>query len=289
MMRISPRVDFAFKLIFESHKDLLMGLINAIVSKEDQVQDIVVKNPYTSKKVKSHKFGVLDIKAQNVTGTWYNIEVQVAEDLAYDRRALYYWSKVYADQLQAGEPYKNLQKTISIHVLNFNVLEEESYHNIFHITNDKTGKWLSNMMELHFIELPKVSEDLGQIKTALDRWAVFLARAEKYTREDLPIALSEDRLIQKAMGVLESTYLNEEQRETYEGRLKWLRDEQSIILTKEKKAFDRGIQKGIEKGMEKGEFEAKKTIARHLKEKGIDMAMIQDVTGLSIDVLKGLS
>ena len=202
MVRISPRVDFAFKLIFEAHKDLLMGLINAVVSKEDEVKDIIIKNPYTSKKGKADKFAVLDIKAQSVSGTWYNIEVQVAEDLAYDKRALYYWSKVYSEQLQAGQPYKDLQKTIGIHVLNFSVLEEEDYHNIFHVTNDKTKRRLSHMMELHFIELPKVSEDLSQIKTALDRWAVLLARAERYTQKTLPKALSKDSLIQKAMAVL---------------------------------------------------------------------------------------
>ncbi len=37
-MKLSPRVDFAFKLIFEQHKDMLMSLINAIVSEKDQVQ-----------------------------------------------------------------------------------------------------------------------------------------------------------------------------------------------------------------------------------------------------------
>ena len=41
MEKISPRVDITFKKIFgvEENKDLLISLINSIVSEEDQVQE----------------------------------------------------------------------------------------------------------------------------------------------------------------------------------------------------------------------------------------------------------
>ncbi|MGC0371669.1 MAG: hypothetical protein DGJ47_000368 [Rickettsiaceae bacterium] len=42
MSDINPRVDLAFKKIFgvEENKDLLLSLINSIVSKEDKVKEI---------------------------------------------------------------------------------------------------------------------------------------------------------------------------------------------------------------------------------------------------------
>jgi hypothetical protein len=42
MYSINPRVDFAFKKLFgtEENKDLLISLINAIVSEPDQVADL---------------------------------------------------------------------------------------------------------------------------------------------------------------------------------------------------------------------------------------------------------
>lgn len=43
---INPRVDFAFKRIFETHQDLLISLINAVVSKDDQVKSIEIRNPF---------------------------------------------------------------------------------------------------------------------------------------------------------------------------------------------------------------------------------------------------
>ena len=41
MCRINPKVDFAFKKLFgsEENKDLLISLINSIVTEEDQAEE----------------------------------------------------------------------------------------------------------------------------------------------------------------------------------------------------------------------------------------------------------
>jgi hypothetical protein len=51
MSILNPRVDFAFKKLFgsEENKDILISFINAIVSKKDQVVDVVLLNPYNNK------------------------------------------------------------------------------------------------------------------------------------------------------------------------------------------------------------------------------------------------
>ena len=55
--RISPRIDIAFKKIFgvEENKDLLISLINSIVSNDDQVADVTLLNPYNPKNFKQDK------------------------------------------------------------------------------------------------------------------------------------------------------------------------------------------------------------------------------------------
>lgn len=243
--KINPRVDFAFKLIFEKHTDLLIGLINATVSEADQVQEIEIQNPYNHKQRLKDKLSILDIKAKNKkTGTWFNIEIQVNDDASYKNRSLYYWAKMYTDQLQSGYSYDRLNKTISINVLNVNMLPDKAYHNIYKIKHEKTNEILTDVLELHYIELKKVSENLNHIKTALDRWVSLLARAEKLSSETLPEVLNQDKLIKKAMKVFETTTLNDDEWTVYEARLKWWRDEMSIILTAEAKGEVRGIKKG---------------------------------------------
>ena len=149
-----------------------MGLINATVSKEDQVEKISILNPYNQKKSAGDKLTILDIKAKSTSGKWFNIEMQINDDAEYKKRSLYYWAKLYSDQLNAGQSYDKLEKTISIHLLNFEMLDESDYgtdyHNVFKVKHEKTNLILTDMLELHYIELKKIPKDLKNIKTTLD-------------------------------------------------------------------------------------------------------------------------
>jgi len=138
MSNINPRVDLAFKKIFgvEENKDLLISLINSIVGEEDQVSEVTLLNPYNPKNFKSDKLSILDIKATNQDGKKFNIEIQISDEADYDKRALYYWAKIYTEQLKESEDYSKLSKAIGIHILNFTSIPDvEKYHNVFHITD----------------------------------------------------------------------------------------------------------------------------------------------------------
>ena len=108
MEKISPRVDIAFKKIFgvEENKDLLISLINAVVSEEDQVCEITLLNPYNPKNFRKDKLSILDIKATGQDGKRFNIEIQISDEADYNKRALYYWAKLYTEQLKEAEDYK---------------------------------------------------------------------------------------------------------------------------------------------------------------------------------------
>src|SRR6185312_13791831 len=107
MEKISPRIDIAFKKIFgvEENKDLLISLVNSIVSEEDQVKEITLLNPYNAKNFKHDKLSILDIKAKGEGGKRFNIEIQISDEADYDKRALYYWAKLYTEQLKSSADY----------------------------------------------------------------------------------------------------------------------------------------------------------------------------------------
>ncbi len=162
MSNISPRVDIAFKKIFgvEENKDLLISLINSIVSQEDQVIEVKLLNPYNPKNFKSDKLSILDIKAQGENGKRFNIEIQITDEADYDKRALYYWAKLYTEQLKTGENYATLSKAIGIHILHFtSILNEDKYHNVFHIVEKDSGLLYFKDLELHTIELNKFTNN----------------------------------------------------------------------------------------------------------------------------------
>ena len=101
MSDINPRIDIAFKKLFgvEENKDLLIALINSIVGPEDQVSDVILLNPYNPQNFKEEKLSILDIKATSLDGKRFNIEIQISDEADYDKRALYYWAKIYTEQL----------------------------------------------------------------------------------------------------------------------------------------------------------------------------------------------
>ncbi|GAB4266513.1 MAG: Rpn family recombination-promoting nuclease/putative transposase [Methylomicrobium sp.] len=293
MCRINPRVDFAFKKLFgsEENKDLLISLINAIVGENDQVRDVVLKNPYNLADYQAGKMSILDIKAQSIDGRWFNVEMQISEDYYFDKRAIYYWAKLVTEQLSEGQMFKELQKTFSINILNFNFIPERAeFHNQYKIINTATGQddKLHDVFELHYIELRKFMQGNRAIHTALDRWATFLTQAHKLDKYHVPDTLNQDPAIVKAITAVDRMF-DEEERLIYETRMQAIADVDSKIVSALEKGMEKGIEKGIEKGKEVGKYEEKLIIARNLLNKGVDNAMIADVTGLSTDEIERLS
>jgi predicted transposase/invertase (TIGR01784 family) len=285
MQKINPRVDLAFKKIFgvEENKDLLISLLNSIVSQEDQVAEVTLLNPYNPKNFRSDKLSILDIKAKGVDGKRFNVEIQISDEADYDKRALYYWSKLYADQLQASEDYASLSKAIGIHILNFTSIPEvTAYHNVFDIREQKSGIVYFKDLELHTIELKKfsgssskeLSEMVEKVKTSLDRWMAFLIKHELLDRTKLPKELDDPNL-KKALAVLEVMNFTPEEREAYEDHLKWLRIEANTLRKYENKGRQEGIQQGIQQGIESRNLE----IAKSMLKEDCEISLIQKVTG----------
>ena len=282
---VSPRIDLAFKKIFgvEENKDLLISLINSIVSKQDQVVDVDILNPYNPRNFRKDKLSILDIKAKDTKGQRYNIEIQLTDEEDYDKRALYYWAKLYSEQLEARGKYSSLRKAIGIHILNFiSIPESKKYYNAFHITEKESGIRYFTDMELHTIELSKFEQDttletelseyLLRVKNALDIWALFLTRHDLLKPDGLPKEIDNPNL-RKAIQVLEELNFDKYEREEYNEHLKWFRMEAS----------------SVEKSIAKGRAEEKTEIVKTMLRKNMDIKLISEVTKLSEDEIKKIS
>ena len=289
--KLNPLVDFAFKKLFgvDENKDILIDLINAVVSEEDKIESIEIKNPYNERAFKQDKQSILDIKARGTNKRWYVIEMQIMDQTYFDARALYYWSRVYHAQLSNGINYDCLEKTISINFLNFDCLKEQGYHNVYKLMNTNSGAIYPNdHLEIHFVELIKYHETFS---TMLDKWANFLVKAFEYDSKHLPKEL-QIPTIERALDALEHMYLTADERESYEARLKWLRDEEMALKKAKAVGIQEGIAKGkaegIEEGLAKGEKRRTIEIAKAMILQKMPLEAIISVTGLSEDILAEL-
>ena len=68
------------------------------------------------------KVSIMDIKVRLNDGKLINIELQTFNQKRFKSRALYYWAKLYSDQLKEKDEYFKLKKTISLIFADFILL-----------------------------------------------------------------------------------------------------------------------------------------------------------------------
>ena len=69
------------------------------------------------------KFSRLDVKALTSNKEIINIEIQLKNEYNMIQRSLYYWSKLYEEQLSEGDRYDKLSRTVCINILDFKYLK----------------------------------------------------------------------------------------------------------------------------------------------------------------------
>jgi predicted transposase/invertase (TIGR01784 family) len=156
---MSPKNDFAFKMLFgdERNKDILISFLNSVL--KDRIEDLVLLNTELKKEYIEDKYGILDVGAVTNKGTNIDIEIQLLKTKYMPEKTLYYWSKMYIEQLKSGDKFSKLKKTITINILDFESLPIEKFHSSFHIIEDETGIKLTDLMEVHFLEMSKLYEN----------------------------------------------------------------------------------------------------------------------------------
>ena len=70
----------------------------------------------------------LDLRAKTSEGMVLNIEVQAQSQKCLDRRIMYYWAKLYSNQIQRGEDYYRLRPAYVIEVMDFNFIPDSSHY-----------------------------------------------------------------------------------------------------------------------------------------------------------------
>ena len=242
---LNPQIDFVFKKIFgtEKNKPILIDFLNAVIKPVNPIQEVEIKNNDIDKEFIEDKFSRLDIKATTNNKEHINIEIQVKNEYNMIQRTLYYWSKMYSEQIQNRENYDKLERTVCINILNFKYLDNEKYHNAYRLKELSTNEELTDLEEIHFIELPKFDEignknnidDIEKID-ALEKWLEFLKEPESNAVRQLEL---NDEVLKQAKTELYRLSMDSEERERYNMREKAIYDEISALENAEKKGLNK--------------------------------------------------
>jgi len=278
MKRLKVKNDFIFRKIFgqSENKDILISFLNAVLELEGEkrLDDIEILDIKLKKEGIDDKQGILDLRARTIKGEQINIEVQLINQYNMDKRTLFYWSKIFTEQLKEGQPFNELKKTISINILDFNYIGVDEYHSVFHLWEDTyKGYKLTDVLEIRFLELPKFRKARPDFSKPLDRWLIFI---EESPEEVLEMVRKMEPAIAKAEEVLKYLGSLDEVRRYYEAREMAIHDEITRVI---------GAR---EEGKIEGKIEGKMEIAQKLISMGMEIDKIVNITGLTNEEVKGL-
>ena len=266
---LSPKLDVVFGALFGEKgsekitKQFLEKILNKKIGEIDINQNGILRREF-----KEEKLGTLDILAKIDKNEQCNIELQIVDRKNIIERILYYWSRLYSRQIKVGEDYKVLEKTIIILITDYEIEETKGleYHSIWKIIEEKNRKLvLTNKLEIHIIEIPKIKGQENKEDGLLD-WIYFLEdpnseRVEKGMEKNKELKEAKEKLIQISA----------------DERMQRIADLRQKAIMDEKAIYDKGVDVGIERGEEKNKIE----VARKLKKRNIDEEIIMEATGLT--------
>jgi len=271
---LPPTLDIVFQRLFgrEESKEITKDFLEHILGKSIETIDLS-KTKILERNKPRDKQSILDVRAEINGEENCNVEMQMVDHDALIARILFYWSKMFQGSIHKGDPYTKLKKTVSILIANFSIkgLEELEYHTKWKIIEEKDRiVILTDLLEIHIIELPKI-QGREEEKDGLLDWLFFLRNPES---ERTKKGMEENEKIQDAEKEL-AKLKEDEELEDLEFR-EWIAemDRQASIDTAERR------------GKEKGEKEEKRNTARKLLKMKMSIQDIMQVTELTEEEIK---
>ena len=279
-----PKVDYVFKILFGDEKDksILISLLNAILKGRPTIKDITLNNTEIPKILKDNKSCRLDISAISDEGIRFDIEMQSRKAKDIINRTVYYASKLFTKDLKENEDY-NDSKVISIWIFGENITDRKSAVNEAYVTlkeNDKDEyEILSDNLRIIYLELNKYKITKENINDKLTKWVNFLTNPINLDKNTL-----EDKDIEKARKKLEFISTDDKERASLEAIKEGLFDQYSSFNIGKKEGIEEGKIEGEKIGLEKGKIE----IAKNMLNKGLDINLISELYGLSVEEINKL-
>ena len=273
--------DYIFKRVFafEGNESVLKDLLEAILKKD--IKTVTIKNPEIIPYEREDKRGLLDIKAETDDGTILDIEMQMEDKKNAEERGTLYAGNLITGQLQVGDDYKKLKKSIVIFITNYNFLKRNSYHSVGRMKFEDTleeeyvdmgyseeEQIASKYIEFHYIELPKYKKKNLSKFTKLDQWMCVLTDR----KEEMMLAEKENKEIKKAMNTLDYISSDPKERERHN----------SVIMDEYNRLISE--QNFFEAGKEEGIIET----AKEMLKENIPIETIEKVTKLSREEIEKL-
>ena len=269
-----PKTDFAFKKIFgtEEHKPLLIALLNGLLELDEahRVVEVELLSSEQRPAVQGLKNSIVDVKCVDARGTRYVVEMQVLNVEGFEKRVVYNVAKAYTSQLEAGQPYPELNDVVGVTICDF-----ELWPRVEALRVPMLSRW--RMQEQHggtvglgqlqfvFLELPKYDSSRPP-RTAVEKWAYFFREAPNL--QVVPEVLAE-RPFRDALDAARAAGLSGGEWEAYLRAGMAIQDERGALSLARKEGKQEGKQEGLQEGQQDGLRAMRESLRGVLQQRGL--------------------
>ena len=288
LFKVTLRNDYTFKRVFgvEENKDVLQDLLECILDiPPEDIAGLELLDKEFHKDSISDKTGVLDVKLRLKNNTIIDIEIQNRWNSEFVQKTIFYWAKMYTENLKTGEVYTKLPKCITINIVGEGFDLNSLIHSEYNVVEKHLNDRLSDEFEIHFLNLAKVKDEKNiehdEKKKKLYNWLKFIETDDTEVRKMLA---QESPMMRKANSTIAVMEMSPKEKWLYENRMKYEHDKASWKHV----GYQEGIAEGIELGLDKGAHQKALETAKLMKLEAFDLSMIAKITGLSKEEIEEL-
>ena len=274
---INPFTDLGFKRIFgqEISKPVLIAFLNALLAEERKIVDVQFLDKELPGEAADDRSLIYDVYCGLDSGEHIIVEMQNKSQPFFKNRSVYYISRSISRQGETGPGWRyDVKAVYMIALLNFKRDDISTEFRTDVALMDMRHKTLfSDKMRLIYLQLPYFTKELGDCETLFEKLIYVLKHMDVLQR--MPW-LAQDAVFQKLASIADVASLNKQDRATYDENLRKYRD---TIAVMEGQYLE---------GREKGRAEGVLSVARRLKQNGMDVSAIAAMTDLTAEEINKL-
>ena len=266
------------------NEDLLTDLVNSTLREFnfEEVKDLEIIDPFNLSGNIELKESIIDIKAKTKNNETVIIEFQLCGNIDFLKRIFYYISKNVVNEVKEGENYNNVQKIISINLLDFNLKfgDKGKAHRCFKLIDTKDLNISLDLIQIHILEVKRFIEIIKNSTKEELKNNRLLSWMKFFTSDNLE--LIEEEL--KEENQIMNKVIEEYRKFTSDDKMMRAYAARDAFILGQKMMLSREREDGIEEGIKK----EKNLMAKSMKSKNMDIKLISEITGLSVEEIDNL-